>query len=56
MATKAIPNIRRNVGGGAVVRYEGQCTSCKKWITAPTRRQWQRAVREPCPHYGLRGW
>ena len=56
MTTKTVPNVRENHGAGAVMRYRGQCTGCRKWIVAQTRRQWQRLVREPCPHCGRRGW
>ena len=55
MTTKTTPNIRENYGAGSVGRYAGQCHGCKKWITAQTRRQWQRAVRSPCPHCGRKG-
>ena len=41
---------------GRAVYAAGRCLHCKKWVTAQTRRQWQRAVREPCPHCRRRGW
>ena len=56
MTTKSTSNTRENHGAGTVVRYAGHCHSCKKRITAQTRKQWQRAVKEPCPHCGMKGW
>ena len=56
MTTKTTPNIRENYGAGSIGRYAGQCGRCRKWITAQTRRQWQRAVKSPCPHCGRTGW
>ncbi len=53
-ATDPKTMIPQRLGKG--VRYAGRCTGCRKWITAQTRRQWQRAVKEPCPHCGRRGW
>ena len=52
MTTKTTPNARERAGGGAVVRYAGQCLGCKKYVEAQTRKQWQRATRSPCPHCG----
>ena len=48
--------IRRQKRFGRTARYAGTCTDCRSWITAQTRKQWQRARREPCPHCGQRGW
>ena len=56
MTTKTTPNTRENHGAGAVVCYAGRCLGCDKWITAQTRKQWQRAVSLPCPHCGRKGW
>ena len=41
---------------GRIAQHGGRCTGCKKWIYAQTRRQWQRAVKSPCPHCGKQGW
>ena len=41
---------------GRLAQYGGRCLGCKKWITAQTRKQWQRAVSSPCPHCGRKGW
>ena len=56
MTTKTTPNIRENYGAGNVGRYAVQCHGCKRWVTAQTRKQWQRAVSSPCPHCGRKGW
>ena len=37
------------------VQHARRCRHCNRWITAQTRRQWQRAVCEPCPHCHKRG-
>ena len=37
---------------GKHARYGSCCRSCKKWTYAQTRRQWQRAIKQPCPHCG----
>lgn len=34
----------------------GKCTKCGGWIAARTPREWTRAVKNPCPHCGVRGW
>lgn len=41
---------------GRAAQHGGRCTGCRKWIYAQTRKQWQRAVKAPCPHCGKRGW
>lgn len=41
---------------GRSVQHAGRCTGCKGWITAQTRKQWQRLCRGPCPHCGKQGW
>ncbi len=51
MTAKKVPEVL-----GRTRRYGGLCTGRKKWIYAQTRKQWQRAVRSPCPHWGKRGW
>ena len=56
MTGKTIPNMRENYGAGDVARYGRRCTSCQKWITAQTRKQWQRLVKGPCPRCGKIGW
>ena len=56
MTTKTTPNMREKRGAGVVARYGGCCTRCGKWIYAQTRKQWQRAVRQPCPYCGRQGW
>ena len=51
MTTKQVPKVF-----GRTARYGGKCTACQRWIYAQTRKQWQRAVRLPCPHCGKQGW
>ena len=34
----------------------GRCTKCGGWIFALTAREWSQAVKEPCPHCGVKGW
>ena len=34
----------------------GRCTKCGGWIVAKTARDWSRAVSEPCPRCGVKGW
>ena len=41
---------------GRFAQHGGRCLGCKKWITAQTRKQWQRATKSPCPHCGRKGW
>ena len=47
MAARAIP---------ADAHADGRCTQCRGCIVARSARQWTRALREPCPHCGVRGW
>ena len=51
MTTKRVPKVL-----GRIARYGGRCLGCKKWTYAQTRRQWQRAVKQPCPHCGMTQW
>ena len=51
MTTKQVPRVL-----GRIARYGGRCSSCQKWTYAQTRRQWQRAVKQPCPRCGMTQW
>ena len=41
---------------GWLAPFGGRCLGCKKWITAQTPKEWQRATKSPCPHCGRKGW
>ena len=41
---------------GIMVAHGGRCRNCREWITAPDVTEWDRVVREPCPHCGQPGW
>ena len=51
MTTKTVPQIL-----GKTARYGARCRICQKWAYAQTRRQWHRAIKQPCPHCGLPDW
>ena len=36
--------------------YGGHCLHCRREITAQGGVAWRRAVRQPCPHCGQKGW
>ena len=47
MAARAIP---------ADAPADGRCTPRRGWMVAMRARPRTRALREPCPHCGVRGW
>ena len=51
MSAKQVPKVL-----GKIAKYGDPCRGCKKWIYAQTRRQWQRAIKQPCPHCGMPQW
>ena len=41
---------------GRLAQFGGRLPRLQKWITAQTRKQWQRATKSPCPTVGKKGW